>query len=731
MKNLMSNLKGMNYKEFAVNHGEKIVFGCVALFVVLVIFTSKWSTEKRTPMELSQKVEKSENIVKNSQWPEDKRNEFLKEDDLREKVTELIDQGVEVTKFVYTVPLSEPIYPKKERAKEVDWLAVEQLVATPDKFIMRTRPVNDMMGEGLEGSGSEETEKAKPDEPEYDPFKKRTAVAGAGGMGGPGMDGLTFGTIPGAEMEMEMMAGGPGGYDPNFAGGALPEGIGSPDGAMMMGMGGMEGGMAGPTQEGRGLRFVAVRGVFDLATQQDKLERAMGEGFTMQNMQLSNLLEFLDFELQRKKAVAGADPWAGEWEDVDIETSIEILKESADFDPEVVNMGITDRVFTMPLPSRIAGYWYKVATHPRVENFTLSQEEIEQELEFNRRILEQYKKTHANERVFKEKQKGFSTLQLGMREIRSDFMGGQPEDMNSVYQGMADSMQQVNPAEPLDEKKFIQKLKDNVSAAGRLLLFRYFDFDLTPGATYKYRVRLVVRNPNFQRPIEEVVLPAVAEGETRTTPWSNETAAVHVEQDTQYYLTDVRPPRGVKGKTAKFEVYQWYPKTGTTIHSDLDVAVGDEIGGEKDTELYDVAKEKYEKNATVEFDTDNYLVDAIAAPTIRLEDHPDLNLPRETRGRLPVDAEAIVVDSLGNLQASLPPAASASYDDMKSKFNRERNSLAWVKEATEAREAAPAGGLEGFPGEAGDFLGMEAEMMGIPPKSKKSKRRKNPIRVGP
>ncbi len=730
MKNLMSNLKGMNYKEFAITHGEKIALGFIALFVFFVIFTSQWTTEKRTPAELEQKVNTAEAQVNNSQWPEETRQEYLKEDDLRQKVATLMNKQLEVTPYMFTTKLSWPIYAKKAKAKEVDFLPVEDLVATYGRVIMQTRPVSATL-EGSEESNTAEGEKAKPDEPEYDAFKRRTTGMG-GGMGGPGgaMAGLTFGAIP-AESEMAM-AGEPAAMDPGFAN---PDAFaaGNPD---AMGMeGGM--GMTGPVREGRGLRFVAVRGVFDLATQQDKLERSLGDAYSFQNMQTGKILEFLDFQLQRKKAIPGDDPWAGEWKDVDIETSIEILKESADFDPEVVNSGITDRVFTMPLPSRIAGFWYKVATHPRVENFTLSQEEIEQELELNRRILDQYKKTHSNEKVFKEKQKGFSTLQLDMRGMRSELMygGGGASEMDMVVQGMADSVRQEyqgRPGEPMDEKKLIQKLKANVTAAGRLLLFRYFDFDLNPGETYKYRVRLVVRNPNFQRPIDEVILPAVAEGETRMTPWSNETAAVTAEEDVHFYLQSVRPPRGITGTQANFEIYQWYPKTGTTIQSVLKTSIGDEIGGEQVAELYDVAKEEYDEKATVQFDTQNYLVDAIPAPSIRLEDHPDLNLPAKTRGHLPIEPEAVIVDNFGNLKKSLPPAVSSSYADVKKKFGRERESLTWVKEATEARTAAPADGFGelGFEG-ASAFEGMEAEMLGPQSRGKKNKRKKNPIRLGP
>ncbi len=200
------------------------------------------------------------------------------------------------------------------------------------------------------------------------------------------------------------------------------------------------------------------------------------------------------------------------------------------------------------------------------------------------------------------------------------------------------------------------------------------------------------------------------------------------------FLKSVRPPRGSSGTTANFEVYQWYPKTGTTIHSVLKTSVGEEIGGEQVTELYDVAKEKYDDKATVEFDTQNYLVDAIPVPTIRLDEHPDLNLSKKTRGVLPIDAEAIIVDNFGNLKKSLPPAASANYETTKRNFDRERKALEWVKTATEARTAGPADGFgpagePGFVGMVPGAFGPEAEMLGPPKKGKKNRRKKNPIRV--
>ncbi|MCA9021159.1 MAG: hypothetical protein KDA74_13510, partial [Planctomycetaceae bacterium] len=234
----MSNLKGMNYKEFAITHGEKIALGFIALFVFFVIFTSQWTTEKRTPAELEQKVNTAESQVNNSQWPEETRQEYLKEDDLRQKVASLMNKPLEVTPYMFTTKLSWPIYAKKAKAKEVDWLPVEDLVATYGRVIMQIRPASATL-EGSEESKTAEGEKAKPDEPEYDAFKRRTTGMG-GGMGGPGgsaMAGLTFGAIPGeAEMAMagEPAAMDPGFADPNAFAGGLPEGMGA------------EGGMTGP-----------------------------------------------------------------------------------------------------------------------------------------------------------------------------------------------------------------------------------------------------------------------------------------------------------------------------------------------------------------------------------------------------------------------------------------------------------------------------------------------------
>src|SRR5690606_7932519 len=115
-------------------------------------------------------------------------------------------------------------------------------------------------------------------------------------------------------------------------------------GTMGMGMG-----MAGPTMEGRGLRYVAVRGIVPLREQIRKYMKAIHlRSFS----QAASLYEIIDFELERKKMQPGDDPWGGDWQLVDIDIAKDILNDALSFDPDVVQGSITDSAITMPLPGR-------------------------------------------------------------------------------------------------------------------------------------------------------------------------------------------------------------------------------------------------------------------------------------------------------------------------------------------------------------------------------------------
>jgi hypothetical protein len=63
------------------------------------------------------------------------------------------------------------------------------------------------------------------------------------------------------------------------------------------------------------------------------------------------------------------------------------------------------------------------------------------------------------------------------------------------------------------------------SETARYLLLRYFDFEAMHGRSYRYRVKILNRNPAFE---ETDVPPKMAEGEFRESPWSEPSSAVTV-----------------------------------------------------------------------------------------------------------------------------------------------------------------------------------------------------------
>ena len=53
MKNLGAKLKGLDYKMLLVDHAEKMVFGFIALFIVVALFKTSWSSYEKKPTELT------------------------------------------------------------------------------------------------------------------------------------------------------------------------------------------------------------------------------------------------------------------------------------------------------------------------------------------------------------------------------------------------------------------------------------------------------------------------------------------------------------------------------------------------------------------------------------------------------------------------------------------------------------------------------------------------------
>ncbi|MFN0199179.1 MAG: hypothetical protein ACKVT0_20715 [Planctomycetaceae bacterium] len=705
MKNIGSKLKSMNYKQAAIDHLEKMVFGLFAFITLLSLVTARWKGFDKAPEELQFKTDEAKTKILASTWPEEKKKEFLVDSDVRERVKTLVSP-VEPARWDYgNEGLSWPLQKKKVLVKEPEWLAVEELEATPGRFILSERLPEEDLYEGDPGYDEMEV----PEE-EIDEFTPRTDVGAVDGAArGLGPEELGAGKAGALAGRPGMRAGGkarPGAgaiVDAGRAGGGPAAGRGRLGAGAMAGRPGMAGkaglgaGKAGKAGEmmpmmgamagegttgsgkGRGVRFIAVRGVFNIWKQLDKVLRASGQ--TLSAMNSGELLEFLDFTLERQTAVAGDDQWSGPWEKVNIQVAKDLLSEAAEFDPDVVDSGITDNVFTMPLPARGLGYWTEdIASHPLVRNYQLSPEEMERELKINEKLIEQYQKMEEQSgKRFTAKPGGFADQTLDIRGIRQDvFQYGQGNEF------LTDLGKDMDPENR--EKTLMNNIKERVSAQGRVLLFRYFDFDIVPENAYRYRVRLTVRNPNYDRSLAEVIEPSVIEGETRDTNWSEPSNPAYVARDVRYFMDKVQLYRTKSVSGALFDVYQWYPASGTTVNKVLPVALGQPIGGEFAAHVLRPLEQSFEEEKKVQFDTGDLLVDARDATKLNIAEHPDLQLQAKDSGRTGSVVQALVMNRSGDLVAIDPVSSAKARESAKKQLEREQSPFEPLKDAVKNAE---------------------------------------------
>lgn len=769
MKLSPANLKSLDYKQLAINHGEKLVVSLIGLFIVFTLVGTRWSSyDKGTPKELADKAVAALQTVKDEQahpWPKDEQEKYLEDVqpvrtvlngqsyEVSQDVAEMV-KPVEVARYDYNAPMSWPLIPPEQPIKEPEWLPVVELIADSGRALLEVREEpaeGEQAGEELAKGGKEEKADSETKVTEEDIPAQFRSRRGQGAGSYPGAatgayPGAAPGAYAGAAPGAYPGAAPGGGYPGPFPGaGAFPGENGyqmsegymteieteymefSPEGpyGMMEGYGdliGMEG-MGRTGVNGRGVRYVAVRGVFPWKEQLDKIAKALNLQVTP-NVSNRNLIQFMEFELQRQSAPSSAGPWSDrdeDWQPVDREVAMDVLREVTAFEPDIVNAGVIDQVFTMPLPRRVVGYWDTAATHPRIKNFELSQDEVDREVEINRKLLEMYKERYGRRQVLRKG--GFAQLQYDIGGIRQEMLSQQ----GSTF--MTDLARQIKEPEANanDPKQIAERIKQQITAAGRLLLFRYFDFDVEPGRAYRYRVRLVVTNPNFGRPVEDVISQDVVQGETRNTPWSTPTKPAVVPQDVQYFLTEVVPPRGRSDAAARLDVFEWLPDAGTVVNATVESQVGQFIGGKTQAEVLRPAPETFKKE-DVDLAADDVLVDVVTAPKIDKSQHPDLDLSKNAldplRNRLQITDRALVADQNGQL-VLIDPYSRRKQRDRAAKFlEYERKPFEFIKER--AKTPAEGSPLAEYAQEYLDTYGAEMGEEGMLGGKRRS--RSNPIR---
>lgn len=652
-----ANLKNVDYKQWIINHFEKVVFVVVVLLVMRAFMNAYWVPFDRTPTELTQMSKDAREQILGNEWPKSEKAKFPADKNIQTQVDQMQSKmDIAALGYNYTTDMFWPLVPRKEKVREPNWFSPRSMLASADRVF-----VLEIDKEAAAKRAAANAAVTEPEAKEEDNLPSSLRLRG----GNRGQTGNSRGSqqiknnFGGGDFQVALK--GFGAYsreaeadlkkqrqsaaEPNTPGAGTRRGQPSFSSA----------------NKGKGRRFVSVRGIVPLLRQLESI----AEASSLQSPGAArDLLEFNHSEIQRQTKLAGSDTWS-EWEDIDIENSMsaEVLRKSGGVDIDIVDPSVTNNVITMPLPLLASGLWDDYVSHPGVENMELSPEQLEEQMKLNELMLAELRRQFEEEKEEAEKnarpaKRGWFSMKTDTAKVREKTLENMSDDeiLTKLARGVySDNAQK---AEELKRELVNRRLtpQDNI------MLYRYIDFDVDPGSSYRYRVRIIYTNPNLERTLGEVVSTDVIEGDYRETPWSDPTSEVVVPNDSNYFLTNVTKKFG--RTLAVLDIFEWKPEFGTTVAAEMGVAVGQFIGGSAKA---DVAKlnERTFGEEEVNLNTGDVLVDLAANSPIPINDHPDLKLVNPGQNGLKLNDQALVVNRHGNLEVLDPAARQSEYSRVK------------------------------------------------------------------
>ena len=446
----------------------------------------------------------------------------------------------------------------------------------------------------------------------------------------------------------------------------------------------------------------SIRMVIDLRKQRRAIADALHLSGGMQQTQ--QFVDYIDLHIERKEMQEEGDPWSGDWEPLSNEDIFEILAESRlmGTDPDIVSPAITRKTITMPLPRRAAGVWQPFeASHKLVENFELSQEEKALINQMNALIAEKAAEAQAQLPPERVQKKGFSAFITDVSDLQRGVMGtasygSEAEFSTGLYSELEGRMGE-NYRLSDQQKQMLDESR--ATAADRLLLVRFMDFTVERGKSYRYRVRLEMRNPNYNVPINQLEQPELGAQQTIVSDWSEQTPPQDIPMDYRYYVAKVEGRTG-EAERVTMPVYMEHIEAGMPVMSDVRVDVGMPIGGTEKLDIVDLRDNTLDES-DVEFRTRDLLAGASQAAKLSSSDHPDLaaELNRLPRGQKPMPDQVFVIDHEGDL-------AMRTVGDHSAKLNEDREIMKIIMESYDSWRPQSASesafpGFDGYEGESG------------------------------
>lgn len=725
-------------KTILLNHGEKIAAGIFVLFGLLALTSATYSPAEEVlpaPSELVSSANRAEGAIDQNLWPEAEQKVFLREGVT--KVTELVkDESNKVTRaeqfLIGTFNPSTLSVRAKRGAIVLN--APKAPVASPFTMVLAMVPEEETEEEDGEDGDDKEEEMDSDSEVEASLADliarkyKRNSTTGNGP--GAGTLGGSEGAPSAAEMEeYESQNNAFGTEDEaNISENMISQMGMNYDGEDDYGAGDLSGeygqDMMSTTKRIRSEAAISARWVFDLQEQRRAIRKALSLGGN--DAAAHAMIMFVDYKLERRKEIAPGE-W-DEWEEQNQEDISAILRDSFGLDQDLVSPAVTRNTVTMPLPRRAVGEWTtEEVSHPAIVDFVLDEKERQAINLLNQKVNE-------IERKRKEKEEKNASTQLGgfsnfvssatdlmQEDVYSNSMSyaggmgmgmesggdygsggyGGYGDYGSAYEDFAgggtDSEFSQSQQERIDETK--------ITAEDRLLLVRIMDFTIERGFNYQYRVRLVMRNPNWGIPLDELSDPALANEKDLVSEWSEPTPPVMVEESHRTYLTGVEGNRGAP-ETVNVTVFTDKTDTGTPVMGSLrGVKMGLPVAGTQNMEVVDVTVERiHERDVTLE--TNEILLSAHRFEPLSASDHPGLrSIIQKNRGRLAADQICTVAGD-GTIQLRFMGNGSGEMAQLKDAMKQILDDYSSWKVSEKTGENSFYG--EGEDGGYGEGVGMSA-----------------------
>jgi hypothetical protein len=140
-------------------------------------------------------------------------------------------------------------------------------------------------------------------------------------------------------------------------------------------------------------------------------------------------------------------------------------------------------------------------------------------------------------------------------------------------------------------------------------MIRALDFTVEPDNSYRYRVRIVVANPNYNR--EDVSAKAELDAKKKYLegPWSKESDIVTMPPDVEPYAMGTLPPNPRSDTKVFFQVIRFNPGDGWTVPHRFDAGVGEVIGEFRPTTEVPSSDGSGKKREPIDFNSRQIVLD--------------------------------------------------------------------------------------------------------------------------